>query len=331
MQNKLTLRPFGASGLRVSEIGFGCGPTGGLMVNGSLKERCEVVAQAVRLGITLFDTAPVYGHGLSESNLGETLEALDAPVDIATKVVLSEDDFDDLHGAVLRSVEESLKRLRRDRVAIVHLHNRVGRERAARPNIGVGALLRVDDVLGPVAEALQTLKRSGTIDAIGCCAFGGEMPAAKRVVESGLFDGVLVNYSALNPSAFAKVPAAVVPDYAQVGLAAANRNMGIVALRILEGGALVEGNDTGSYRDQVLLSRFLRNELLRDGLQAAGLSLKEAATRFALFGESVSTALVGISNLAQLEEIVAYARNGPLSDSLKSVLGEAVRDASVLV
>lgn len=328
MQNKLTLRPFGASGLRISEIGFGCGPTGGLMVDGSLKERCEVVAQAVRHGITLFDTAPVYGHGLSERNLGETLAALGAPADIATKVVLSEDDFDDLRGAVFRSVEESLKRLRRDRVAILHLHNRVGRERAARPNIGVGALLRVEDVLGPVAEALQMLKRSGTVDAIGCCAFGGEMPAAKQVVGSGLFDGVLVNYSALNPSAFVKVPAAVVPDYAQVGLAAADRNMGIVALRILEGGALVDGNDAGSYRDPVLLSRFLRNEALRDGLHAAGLSLKEAATRFALFDKHVSTALVGISNLAQLEEIVSYASNGPLSAGLKQVLGAAVLNAS---
>ncbi|MEI9997583.1 MAG: aldo/keto reductase [Rhizomicrobium sp.] len=328
MQNKLTLRPFGISGLRISEVGFGCGPTGGLMVDGSFKERCEVVARAVRHGITLFDTAPVYGHGLSETNLGETLAALDAPVDIATKVVLSEDDFGDLHGAVLRSVEESLKRLRRDRVAIVHLHNRVGRERAARPNIGVGALLRVDDVLGPVAEALQSLKRSGTIAAIGCCAFGGEMPAAKDVVESGLFDGVLVNYSALNPSAFANVPAAVAPDYAQIGLAAADRNMGIVALRILEGGALVDGGETTSYRDPVLLSRFLRNQSLRTELQAAGLSLKEAATRFALFDKNVSTALVGISNLAQLDEIVTYAGNGPLSAGLKRVLGDAVRDAS---
>ncbi len=76
MPDTIETRAFGKTGLRVSEVGFGCGPTGGLMVSGSLDERCAVVARAVELGITLFDAAPVYGNGQSERNLGETLQAL---------------------------------------------------------------------------------------------------------------------------------------------------------------------------------------------------------------------------------------------------------------
>ena len=326
MPETIGKRAFGTSGLRISEIGFGCGPTGGLMVSGSLTERCDVVSRAVAHGITLFDTAPVYGDGRSESNLGETLRALDAKVSVATKIVLEEGDLDDIRDAVRRSVETSLKRLRRDRVEILHLHNRVGWQRAPRPNIGVGALLRVEDVMGPVAEAMQSLKREGVVGAIGCCAFGGEMDAVRRVIDAGIYDGVLVNYSALNPSALCDVPADVEPDYAKVGLAAAEKGMGIVALRILEGGALAGAG--AQYRNPAVLDRYLRNAPLEEGLRRAGMSLKEAATRFALFDRRVSTALVGISNASQLDEIADFARRGPLAPDLAPLLRAALRDAA---
>ncbi|HWD26388.1 MAG TPA: aldo/keto reductase, partial [Rhizomicrobium sp.] len=291
----------------------------------SLKERCDVVSRAVAYGITLFDTAPIYGAGHSERNLGETLETLGAAdVSIATKIALEEDDLGDIRGAVSRSVDDSLKRLRRHRVAILHLHNRVGRQRAPRPNIGVGAQLRVEDVLGPVAEVMQSLKRGGVVDAIGCCSFGGEMDAVREVIDAGAFDGVLVNYSALNPSALAGVPADVAPDYAKVGIAAAERGMGIVALRILEGGALVDDAAIAQYRNPEVLARFLLDTNLRRELQRAGISLKEAATRFALFDVHVSTALVGISNADQLEEIASFACHGSLPASLVAALRAAL-------
>src|SRR5271155_793961 len=107
------LRKLGRTGLIVSEIGFGCGPTGGLLVRGTPAERREALACALDLGINYFDTAPGYGSGASESNLGETLQSLRASAVVATKVALDRDSLGDIRGFIERSVEDSLRRLRR--------------------------------------------------------------------------------------------------------------------------------------------------------------------------------------------------------------------------
>ncbi|HXZ21376.1 MAG TPA: aldo/keto reductase [Pseudolabrys sp.] len=56
--------------LRLSEIGFGCGGNAGLMVRGSHDEQQRVIERALELGIDHFDTAPDYGDGAAERNLG---------------------------------------------------------------------------------------------------------------------------------------------------------------------------------------------------------------------------------------------------------------------
>ena len=119
----------GRTGIRVSEIGFGCGNVGGLMVRGSHEEQVEAVSLAIELGIDYFDTAPSYGDGRSEANLGRVLEELRPEVTVATKVRISIEDMDDLQGAVERSLEASLRRLRMDSVDVLQLHSRVAMER----------------------------------------------------------------------------------------------------------------------------------------------------------------------------------------------------------
>jgi aryl-alcohol dehydrogenase-like predicted oxidoreductase len=61
----------------VSEIGFRCGNVGGLMVRGTEQEQLEAVKLALELGINYFDTAPAYGNGQSETNLGKVLKQID--------------------------------------------------------------------------------------------------------------------------------------------------------------------------------------------------------------------------------------------------------------
>lgn len=51
-------RPLGNTGIQVSEIGFGCGNVGGLMIRGERSEQVKAVARAMDLGINYFDTAP---------------------------------------------------------------------------------------------------------------------------------------------------------------------------------------------------------------------------------------------------------------------------------
>ena len=121
-------RTLGKTKLSISEIGFGCGNVGGLMVRGSPDEQVEAVNHALRLGINYFDTAPQYGNGKSETNLGQVLRQLKPDVRVATKVAITKEDLRHLNDVVQSSVETSLKRLGRERLDLLQLHTPVSSE-----------------------------------------------------------------------------------------------------------------------------------------------------------------------------------------------------------
>ena len=86
-------RPVGHTGIRMSEVGFGCGGNAGLMVRGTHDEQRQVVARAIELGINYFDNAPDYGDGVAETNLGRVLRELGVRPYITTKVEIRNDDL----------------------------------------------------------------------------------------------------------------------------------------------------------------------------------------------------------------------------------------------
>ena len=116
----------GRTGLQVSQLGFGCGSIGGLLVRGDYPTMRAVVSRAVELGINYFDTAPHYGNGQSEVNLGAVLRELGDKVVIGTKVRLTNKDLGQIGTAISRSVEGSLRRLGRETVDLIQLHNHIG-------------------------------------------------------------------------------------------------------------------------------------------------------------------------------------------------------------
>src|SRR5580658_4054116 len=75
----------GRTQLRISRLGFGCGNIGGLMVRGTAADQERAVARAVELGMTYFDTAPMYGNGESATTLGRVLSVLKPDIVLATK------------------------------------------------------------------------------------------------------------------------------------------------------------------------------------------------------------------------------------------------------
>lgn len=308
-------RLLGRTGLPVSEIGFGCGSGAGLMIRGSKDLRRAVVARALELGIDYFDTAPLYGDGASESNLGETLAELGARPTIATKVILEQDDLNDIAAAVKRSVLASIARLRIDTVPVIQLHNRIGRNRAPKADVGSAPLLNLADVSGKngVLEAFDWLRDRGLVRHFGCCAFGGGPEAVGELIDSDAFDVVLLSYSMLNRSAFAPGEAEGGLDFAGVGARAAARGMGSIALRALEAGKLTGsefrlGPDASPQNQHIAeLAREMCRRLERDGIAPA-----EAAIRFVLAEPRVATVLIGVSNLAQLDAAVAAANLGSI-------------------
>ena len=316
MANQMEYRTLGRTGLKVSALAFGCGDVGGIIVRGAPAERERAVARAVELGINYLDTAPSYGSGESEKNLGVVLRALRPPVIVGSKCRLSAADMADIPGALTRSVERSLELLGRGRLDLFHLHNPIGRVRTER-RIGVA------DVLDQVVPAVKHLQEQGKIRFFGVTALG-ETGALHRVLASGAIDTAQVCYNLLNPTLDHEVPLGFpAQDFDRLAHLAHEHGVGTIGIRILAGGALsgeiarhpiaipaVEPIASGpDYATDAARARAFQ-PLVAQG--HAG-SVIEAALRFVVTSDALSTALVGTSDLDQLEFAAAAVAKGPLS------------------
>ncbi len=309
-------RALGRTGLNVSALGFGCGMVGGLLVRGEYPAMRRAVARAVELGVNYFDTAPLYGDGQSEVNLGAILRELRPDVVVGTKVRLAVNEMARIEAAIAESMEASLRRLGRDAVDLFQLHNPIASRRQAD-----SAYLTPDD-LPAVIRAFETLHRQGKTRFWGITALG-ETEALHRAVDMGGFHTIQTVYNVLNASGGRQVPSSFpYQDYRRLIDQAAANGIGVIAIRVLAGGALSGTTDrhpiamrgvkplaTGrDYAADAARARLL-DFLLADGTVG---SLVEAAVRFAISKPEISTAMVGTSSLEQLEQAVAAARRGPL-------------------
>src|SRR5262245_36402888 len=94
-------RRLGTTGLSVSVLAFGAGPTSQLMVGDDHARQRTVIEHAIERGVNWFDTAATYGNGKSEANLGRVLGELgNPPVHVATKVRLIGEDLNAIEAAV---------------------------------------------------------------------------------------------------------------------------------------------------------------------------------------------------------------------------------------
>ena len=124
----------GRTGLRVSRVGFGGGGIGQEWGSTTDDESVRAVLRALDLGINYFDVAPGYGDGKAEEILGIALEGRRHEAVVGTKVRLTAEEMHDVDGAVQRSVEASLRRLRMNSVDVLHVHNRFTLNRGDSPD-----------------------------------------------------------------------------------------------------------------------------------------------------------------------------------------------------
>ena len=312
----MLMRVFGRTGMQLSVLGFGCGAVGGLMVRGDAADQERTIARALASGVNYFDTAVLYGDGVSETNLGRVLQTLKpAGAVIGTKVRVPPGEASGIADAVKASVEGSLARLRLDCVDILHLHNPI-------TEAGGGSALSVRQVLDDVVPAFDRLRRQGKIRFLGFSAVG-DTAALRRVIEAGAFDSAQVVYNMLNPSAAVALPVNYpAQDYERLFAHTRKAGVGVVGIRVLAGGALsgsaarhpVAGaapEPIGSamrYDADVDRARRLV-PLVHEGFAA---SLTEAAVRFALSHPAMGTILVGMATPQQFEDALAAAEKGPL-------------------
>ena len=241
----------GRTGLTVSRAGFGGGGIGQVWGPTDEQEAIASVHRALDLGITFFDVAPSYGDGKAEDALGKALEGRPEPVFVATKVRLRAEEMDDVAGAVQRSVDISLRRLRRDSVDVLHVHNRFTEQRGEVPDSLSG-----DDVLGPVLDAYRAVQRAGKTRFIGLSAMDHHVPTMRRILEANEYDTVLAYYNLLNRTAMEPPPpGADLFDNGQIIPLARSLDMGVIGIRSHAAGALTDGLGPGPPRPGDALMR----------------------------------------------------------------------------
>ncbi|MBI4492266.1 MAG: aldo/keto reductase [Chloroflexi bacterium] len=323
-------RILGRTGQAISEIGFGCGNMGGLLVRGERREQVRAVARAIELGITYFDTAAQYGDGASEQNLGRALAELKAEVLVGTKINVTPADLDAGPARVRTLFLAGLARLGRESVDVLFYHGRIRRERSVEQRA-----LAVADVLGPLLDGFRSFQREGRVRWLGFTGLG-DTEAVLEAMQPGTFDLVHCYFNALNPSAGYSVPRTFQPqDLGRMIDRASAVGMGVLAIRILAGGALagvaerhplaggtggalIDGTDYDADTQQAERLRPLADEL--------GISLAELAIRFALSKPEVACALIGPSSLEHVELAARAAEAGPLPIEVgERILGLATR------
>lgn len=296
-------RRLGRRGLLVTELGLGCAPIGNLFTPVTDEDANATVGAAWNAGARLFDTAPLYGHGLSEQRLGRALAKYDRDDYIlSTKVgrllrpshgttqaptifadapplvptpAFSRDD-------VLRSIEESLNRLSVDRLDIVHVHDPDDHE---------------DDALSATFPTLIQLRDEGVIKAVGCGMNQSEM--LDRFVQRVDLDCVLLagRYTLLDRSGGDDLfPRCV------------ERGVGVIIGGVFNSGLLVDPANNHTYDYAPAHAAMIdRARTMREACERHGVTLAAAAIQFALNHPAVASVIVGARSAAEFQSDVAAA------------------------
>ena len=312
-------RDFGRTGIQVSEVVFGGGNVGGLIIQKDDATRREAIRRALAGGINWFDTAAMYGNGKSEEALGWLLPEAGATPYLSTKFGLDVENLKDIPAQIEERLKGSLARLRRSSVDVLQLHNRIG----SKPG---GRVMTVEQILGRngVADGLERLREKGLIRHMGITAIG-EAPSVCEVIRSRRFDSAQVYYNLLNPSAGRSMPKAWTGQN-MGGIVEACRDNGVavMAIRIFAAGVIATDERTG--RESVLISDTSvaederKTKAVFDAIGSDQGTRAQVALRFVLSNPDVSCAVIGSSELNHIDEALRAAEKGPLPPAVLSRL-----------
>ena len=298
----------GRTGLRVSRVGCGGGGIGQVWGPTTEAESVRAIHRALELGVNFFDVAPGYGHGKAEEVLGRGLHGRQEQAVVATKVRLAAEEMHDVAGAVRTSFEASLRRLRRETVDVLHVHNRFTPRRGDLPHS-----LSADDALGPVLDAYQQMQNTGKARFIGISAMEPDVPTVRRIMHSGHFDTVLAYYNLLNWTAQEPAPPGVsLWDNGQIIPLATSLNIGVIGIRSHAAGALSQQVDRPIPPGTLLAHDTASAQTLGFLLDGPIRTLSQAAMVFCLMNRDIATTVPGVKNVAEMEELVGCVALPPI-------------------
>ena len=300
MMNPLERVRIGHTGVHVTRLGLGLAPLGGLYTAVGDGQARATVERGWERGVRFFDTAPLYGNGLSETRTGSVLSGKPAgEFTLSTKVgrLLRPGDGDDQEfwaeptgvspvwdfsaAGVRASYQESLDRIE-VRPAILHLHD---------PD---------DHFEQAAAEALPELakmKAEGRISAVS--AGMNQAPMLADFVRTGLLDSVLLagRWTLLDRSGGDEL----LPLCAE-------RGVSVIAAGVFNSGLLADPRPGATYNyvpaDRGLLDRALA---IREVCEHHGVPLRAAALQFPLTHPAVTAVLVGVRSPEEVDDALAMA------------------------
>ena len=303
-------RRFGRTELQVPAVTFGGGWVGGVLIHQQEDTAHAALDMAWQAGIDWFDTAASYGNGVSETVIGRWMSdraAADCPR-LSTKFRV-DPTAPDLPGQMQASVEASLKRLGRDKVNLVILHNSIG----AQDTFGDRSLTPTETLA--MTEAMQGLRDQGLCDHLGMTALG-DPTELHQVVDAGAFDVAQVYYNMLNPTAAAGRSPWNTTNFDGLLGACAAQDMGVMGIRIFASGHLASDQRHGreipitENADNAAEER--RAAAMWGALDPNDGTPAQAALRFGLACPDLSTIVVGLGALDHLELVITAEKMGAL-------------------
>jgi D-threo-aldose 1-dehydrogenase len=309
-----------------SRLGFGASGIGTLYRDVSEDQASEVLAAAYAAGMRYFDTAPLYGHGLSELRLGRFLRTVPRKsVTISTKAgrymvppygetvdyglwaspLRLKPVFDYSYDGTMRSIEQSANRLGITDFDLVYIHD------VDRFTHGGAYERRFGEAIEGCYRALDDLRKAGHIKAVGVGVNEGDV--ATRFLKAAKLDAVMIagRYTLLDRSSLGDL----FPE-------AESQGTEIVVAGVFNSGILAAGpNSAGSTYDYGAPPADIvaRAERIAKVCARFEVPLQAAAIQFPFRNRLVSAAVLGMSRPDRIAENMAWSRL-PIPDELWSAV-----------
>ncbi|WP_159715393.1 aldo/keto reductase [Geminicoccus flavidas] len=302
------------SGLEVTQIGYGAAPIGNFLQPITEETSAAMIAAAWDAGVRYFDTAPLYGHGLSELRLGQGLrwyprDELVVSSKVGRRLVPARRDsidfapwvnaapfrlqFDFSYDGTMRAFEDSLQRLAIERIDILFIHD------IDRFNFGDEQPQVFEQAMDGCAQAILKLRDEGVVKAVGLGV--NEWQVCHEGLKRHDFDCFLLagRYTLLEQEALDGFLPLCVERGASVVLGG-GYNSGILATGAVPGAKY-------NYRPapEEIMERVRRIEAV---CQRHQVPLKAASLQFVLAHPAIVSNIPGTRTVAQLEENLAIFR-----------------------
>ena len=281
----MILGKLGNTDINIAPFSIGTATFGNVYGKTNNLELKKIVKKAIDNGLNYFDTSPYYGNKLSEINLGNSLEGIErSKYIISTKVGRYGDDlFDFSESTIISSLDESLGRLKIDYVDILLLHD-----------IEFG---NFEQIINESLPALEKLKKSGKVKYIGFSCY--PINLIKKVVEKSFIkiDVILsyAHYCLLNDKLTSIIPFLK------------ENNIGIINASPLCMGLLTTNSVPDWHPATYDMVNFIKDVATRVHVKYMS-KIEDYALAYPLYNSEITTTLVGIRTLKELEMLGLHVR-----------------------